>query len=1141
MQSHQPPDREPDPAHDSALPPASRSESASASSPGAAEQLYLAFAEAAQSRTPSEYQLAFDALCAKHPEHAAELRRLRQLEGAVEDLLQNGSGFFRPGSAPLVDAARGADGLARSFEPGETIGDFTLVRFIGHGGMGQVWEARQNSMRRPVALKFLLPGRADERMIALFEREARAGGRANHQNLVRTLARGETDGIEWIAQELVEGSFSLRDAIERFRREPALPKDYYRRCASLVQAIAQGLQAAHDAGVIHRDLKPQNILIDSRDTPRVADFGLARIEGDTVLSKSGDVAGTYQYMSPEQVSGARSEIDHRTDVFSLGVVLYELLTLQRPFNGDTTHQVAEQIAAFDPPEPSKLRAQCPRDLSLIALKALEKRPAARYASMRAFAEDIGRFLRHEPILAQPATRLESVRKWVMRNPAPSMGMAVGAVALVVISGVAVYARLQATEAAKQTYRADQQAREAQAERDRATTANKSLREKQRDQLLRGLIQDVARFRAQCRSAEGLGRLGVPAYKWWITETRRLIEGEGDWSNASQEWRPGLEDVRTRLAELRTSAEPYTEASREKDRATHSLGPTVQSLEYERSVALSNVEKEAEAELLARSTRLAAAIAYSEFRISQGGWPTESEIAERFMDELSIKDSQALNERAWSFVDPEGVRGSPEQLVLALLLSTKSVEMSEKSTVFAPLDTQAWALAWLGRVNDARVSSDLAIARSGDQKMLVTHSRSLMEKVIAEWAPEQQSERSRELQGWKQELERMQANENRDSLMAERSSKIYARYDDRIDSMKQKMELRRTWTLTDPESQWLHDQLVVVEDGLQMLEAMLVVAEASVQSPAAKVAWQQTIESLAILPAYKDVKWPGGMLTPQIGLIPLGEDPKTGLLEFMHLQSAAPGSQTAHNRSRRTPQGDLVLLPDDGMVLVLLPGGKVPVEKTQASVPKLNRQAQWVTTIELAPFFLGKHEMTHEQWDRLSTRVSVAYGRQTDMNPVNSLSWDDAQAMWERELGWCGLPTEVQWEYGCRAGTTTQWWSGDSSDALAGVANLGKGPIPIGSLQPNAFGLHDTHGNVVEWCADTYFALQPPRPVDGLRNDVGIPPEALEIGPSTAEFRALRGGAFSVSATQSRSGNRIADNKSIRRHTTGLRVARVVTP
>ena len=432
-----------------------RPSSNSASS--SAEEIYLEFADAAERRTSSEFQSAFEALCAAHPAHAAELRRLRKLEGVVKQMLESGPSFFRPDSAPAPDAAHRAGDLARSLEPGAILGDFRLERFLGQGGMGQVWQAQQVSMRRNVALKFLLPGRADERMIALFEREARAGGRANHPNLVRTLARGETDGIEWIAQELVEGSFSLRDAIERFRREPVLPRDYYRRCASLVQAIAQGLQAAHDAGVIHRDLKPQNILLDSRDTPRVADFGLARIEGDTVLSKSGDVVGTYQYMSPEQVSAVRSQIDHRTDIFSLGVVLYELLTLQRPFNGDTTNQIASQIASFDPPEPSKLRTQCPRDLSVIALKALQKRPAARYATMREFAEDLGRFLRHEAILAQPATKLEAVRKWVLRNPAPSMGMAVGAVALAVISGIAIYARAQATEANLQAGRADERA------------------------------------------------------------------------------------------------------------------------------------------------------------------------------------------------------------------------------------------------------------------------------------------------------------------------------------------------------------------------------------------------------------------------------------------------------------------------------------------------------------------------------------------------------------------------------------------------------------------------------------------------------------------------------------------------------------
>ncbi|MFM7281296.1 MAG: serine/threonine-protein kinase, partial [Planctomycetia bacterium] len=441
----------------------------------------------------------------------------------------------------------GADGIARSFEPGEAIGDFTLVRFLGHGGMGQVWEARQVSMRRPVALKFILPGRADERMIALFEREARAGGRANHPNLVRTLARGTTEGIEWIAQELVEGSFSLRDAIERFRREPALPKDYYRRCASLVQAIAQGLQAAHEAGVIHRDLKPQNILLDSRDTPRVLDFGLARIEGDTVLSKSGDVAGTFQYMSPEQVSGARSQIDHRTDVFSLGVVLYELLTLQRPFTGDTTQQIAAQIALFDPPEPSVLRAQCPRDLSVIVLKALEKRPAARYATMREFAEDIGRYLRHEPIRARPASKLESARKWVMRNPGPSVGIGVGAVALVVISGVAVVALNQAQRAERGEQLAKDNAETAQRNAETAERNANDATQKANDVLSLSAQKDYEDLMAAAEKLWPADSTMVSRYEDWLAKARELINGRPADDSKQQKKRPSLVEHKAKLA------------------------------------------------------------------------------------------------------------------------------------------------------------------------------------------------------------------------------------------------------------------------------------------------------------------------------------------------------------------------------------------------------------------------------------------------------------------------------------------------------------------------------------------------------------------------------------------------------------------
>ena len=428
-----------------------------------AERLYFDFA--AKRERGEAAGADFEALCAANPSLASALRELASRNSAAQGLMgklepeearagvqadpadsqpgKKRSAFFRRDRSAQ---APGASGFARSFEPGETIGDFTLLRFLGHGGMGQVWEARQNSMRRPVALKFILPGRADSHTLSLFEREARAGGKASHPNLVRTLARGEAEGIEWIAQELVAGSFSLRDAIEEFRREAQLPKEYYRSVAELVRGIAQGMEAAHAAGVIHRDLKPQNILIDSDDQPKVADFGLARVAGDSVLSNTGDFAGTYQYMSPEQVTAKRMGLDHRTDIFSLGVVMYELLTLQRPFDGDTTQKIAEAIVTVDPPDPSKMRAQCPRDLAVICAKAMQKRPGARYGSMKEFAEDIGRYLKNEPILARPATQLEKARKWVLRHPAASVGIGVGGAALVVISGVAIYAIGQADRA-----------------------------------------------------------------------------------------------------------------------------------------------------------------------------------------------------------------------------------------------------------------------------------------------------------------------------------------------------------------------------------------------------------------------------------------------------------------------------------------------------------------------------------------------------------------------------------------------------------------------------------------------------------------------------------------------------------------------
>src|SRR5262245_63580236 len=210
-----------------------------------------------------------------------------------------------------------APGLAS----GKVVGEFRLVALVGQGGMGQVWEADQTSLGRRVAMKFVRPERVTAHQLELFAREARAGGRLSHTGIVAIHGHGESDGLAWIAMELVSGAWTLKDFLDEVGKLPEVPEGYDRHVARLVAEIAEAMQAAHEAGVIHRDLKPQNVLITSDDQPKVTDFGLARITDETALSVTGDFAGTYLYMSPEQAMAKRMGLDHRTDVFSLGVVL----------------------------------------------------------------------------------------------------------------------------------------------------------------------------------------------------------------------------------------------------------------------------------------------------------------------------------------------------------------------------------------------------------------------------------------------------------------------------------------------------------------------------------------------------------------------------------------------------------------------------------------------------------------------------------------------------------------------------------------------------------------------------------------------------------------------------------------------------
>ena len=428
--------------------------------PGAeAEALFDSFLV----RLEDEEGVDFERFVADHPEHEPALRALwerwshvdARLETALPEALVDES-FFHGTARGAITA-----GPVRAPVAGLVVaGDYRLLRLIGQGGMGQVWEAEQLSLGRRVALKLLRPGRRDGHSQGLLAREARAGGRLTHPGLVTVYAAGEADGVHYIAQQLVGQGFTLADWIARRRSQPAGDGRTYRELAELFANVAEALQVAHEAGILHRDLKPSNILIGLDDRPQVSDFGLAHVADDAPLAARPGLLGTYSYMSPEQAAGQDIDIDGRSDVFSLGAVLYEALTLRRAFEGDTGDMILQQVVSHDPPDPRRLRSRIPEDLAVICLAALRKDRRERYPSMAAFAADLRRFLADEPIAAQPQGWRTLAIKWSRRHPVLTTALALSSAALLVISSLLVYEVSLRREAEQQKSRADLLARRA---------------------------------------------------------------------------------------------------------------------------------------------------------------------------------------------------------------------------------------------------------------------------------------------------------------------------------------------------------------------------------------------------------------------------------------------------------------------------------------------------------------------------------------------------------------------------------------------------------------------------------------------------------------------------------------------------------
>jgi serine/threonine protein kinase len=455
---------------------------------GSADDHVVALVDELTVRFQSGEPVDLEKFLAEHAEYADRLRTLLPTLHVLAEI----------GQSPLPEPS----GHEVTPAIDRQLGDFRILREIGRGGMGIVYEAEQISLGRRVALKVLpFASTLDPKQLQRFKNEAQAAANLHHTNIVPVFATGCERGVHYFAMQFIEGQTlaqiiaDLRLRIADWKKEgtdhsmPSQPPPeaaptgpytpeliaqsairnpqsamaitppvavhstervtkspaYFRLVAQLGVQAAEALEHAHHLGIVHRDIKPANLLIEhspltASDSPRlwVTDFGLAHCQSQAGLTMTGDLVGTLRYMSPEQALAKRVPVDHRTDVYSLGVTLYELLTLRPAFGGTDRQELLRQIAFEEPVRPRRLDHKVPAELETVVLKALEKNPADRYATAQELADGLRRFLEDRPIRARRPTVVQRVRKWARRHQ-PVVRTAAAAVILM----AALMAALQA--------------------------------------------------------------------------------------------------------------------------------------------------------------------------------------------------------------------------------------------------------------------------------------------------------------------------------------------------------------------------------------------------------------------------------------------------------------------------------------------------------------------------------------------------------------------------------------------------------------------------------------------------------------------------------------------------------------------------
>ena len=1072
---------------------------------------------------------SFADFVAAHPDISVQLQaldeRYRDWQSVFERLSSESRAAATEAKAAMDSKSGRPDSLLWQLKRKLPRSDrYQLLGEIGRGGMGVVVKVWDEELQRHLAMKVVLgtegedkagqgASQPDPRTLGRFLEEAQITGQLEHPCIVPVHELGlGADGQVYFTMRLVKGE-DLRSIFDRLVE--GTDGWNLARALNVLLKACEAMSYAHDKGVVHRDLKPANIRVGRYGEVYVMDWGLARVVGRSdahdlrlkarehhsvsvntvrrmereeapdspLVTMDGDVVGTPSYMSPEQARGDVAQVGPLSDVYSLGAILYHLLaarSVAAPYVPKgarlSPHSILGLVVNGPPPALSEIAPDAPPELVAIAGRAMERDPATRYESMGAMAADLRAYLEGRVVVAFESGSWASLRKWIGRNRALSAASLSAIVALV--AGTIISSKL-ATEA-------NGMAKVARAASEELSLLNEQLRAQARELRFRTVLVELDQLRTRVSRSD------------WLERAAILVEGNRQGS--PEEWTPGLADVRARLGELRASPDvaPWSEYDKQLDFETHPFRARLRDLEAAKAAAAAGSNEQLRI--------LASRILWAKRMAGDAPWPSVEEARAKVATVLASDDMTAMEREAWALLGRGEDRKYGDEMA-AWLLASRAHELARAKGPSEIAALHCFALVSIGRLDEAGAVIRAEIQRADGplRAGLVAQESALMP----------QAERLRDLDSLRAGISQLEEQLARDSrLNAEKSAGMLAALEPRIARLREACSARRTWRFADASSQWWHDQLAEAELALSDLGDQVRIARESLHSPKARARWMEALQEIPKLPSYsRSELLRAGRFTPQPGLLPLGVNPRSGLWEFVHLETGAEPACGADGRVVRDAEGRLSLSAETGLVFILVPGGKLPIEVPPPG--QLVRQDMDASAVELAPYFLSKYEMTQFQWDRCADDPYTIVHPNDALLPAASLSWPAARATLSKLLGSPTLPSHVQWELACRGGTTTYWWTGAEPASLVGRENVrvqGEEAAPcraIGTGEPNPFGFHDMHGNVWEWTHDALLADYE-RPVLVHAEGDGV------LDRPGAAFRKIAGGSHAYDADRARS-------------------------